>query len=51
MTSIDLLGYAASVTVLATFCMSTMIPLRLIAILSNVLYSLYSALGRRSIRS
>ena len=35
---IDLLGYAASCAVLATFLMRTMVPLRLIAILSNVLF-------------
>jgi CRP/FNR family cyclic AMP-dependent transcriptional regulator len=39
MTWIDFLGYAASTTVLATFCMSTMIPLRVTAILSNVLFA------------
>jgi CRP/FNR family transcriptional regulator, cyclic AMP receptor protein len=39
MTWIDLLGYAASATVLATFCMNTMIPLRITAILSNVLFA------------
>jgi CRP/FNR family cyclic AMP-dependent transcriptional regulator len=33
-----LLGYAASAAVLATFCMSTMIPLRVIALVSNVLF-------------
>jgi len=38
MTWIDLLGYAASASVLATFCMSTMVPLRIIAICSNVLF-------------
>ena len=36
---IDLLGYAASATVLATFCMNTMIPLRATAILSNILFA------------
>jgi CRP/FNR family cyclic AMP-dependent transcriptional regulator len=36
---IDLLGYAASATVLATFCMDTMIPLRVTAILSNILFA------------
>jgi len=34
----NLLGYAASCAVLATFLMRTMIPLRLVAILSNVLF-------------
>jgi CRP/FNR family transcriptional regulator, cyclic AMP receptor protein len=41
MTWIDFLGYAASATVLATFCMSTMIPLRVTAILSNLLFALF----------
>jgi CRP/FNR family cyclic AMP-dependent transcriptional regulator len=41
MTPVDFLGYAASATVLATFCMSTMIPLRVIAIISNILFSLF----------
>ena len=39
MTWIDMLGYAASATVLATFCMQTMMPLRLTAILSNILFA------------
>lgn len=38
---IDLLGYAASAAVLATFCMSTMIPLRVLALVSNVLFMAY----------
>lgn len=41
MSWITLLGYAASAAVLATFCMSTMIPLRVIALGSNVLFALY----------
>ena len=38
---VDLLGYAASAAVLATFCMSTMIPLRVMALASNVLFIAY----------
>ena len=38
---IELLGYAASASVLATFCMSTMVPLRIFAIGSNVLFASY----------
>jgi CRP/FNR family cyclic AMP-dependent transcriptional regulator len=38
---VDVLGYAASVAVLATFCMSTMIPLRILALASNVLFAAY----------
>lgn len=41
MTWIDYLGYAASAAVFATFCMSTMIPLRVLAIGSNVLFVAY----------
>ena len=37
----NLLGYAASAAVLATFCMSTMIPLRIMALASNVLFMAY----------
>jgi hypothetical protein len=37
----DCLGYAASCAVLATFLMRTMVPLRLIAILSNVLFLVF----------
>jgi CRP/FNR family transcriptional regulator, cyclic AMP receptor protein len=40
---IDFLGYGASLSVLATFCMNTMIPLRAIALGSNVLFCLYGA--------
>ncbi len=38
---VTLLGYAASAAVLATFCMSTMIPLRILALASNVLFMTY----------
>ena len=39
----DILGYAASGAVLATFCMRTMIPLRGVALASNVLFIAYGA--------
>lgn len=42
---VDILGYAASLAVLATFCMSTMIPLRMVALGSNVLFCLYGAVA------
>jgi hypothetical protein len=42
---IDVLGYAASASVLATFCMSTMVPLRIIAIGSNVLFIAFGAMA------
>lgn len=38
---VNLLGYAASSAVLATFLMRTMAPLRFVAILSNVLFLFY----------
>ena len=41
MWGVELLGYAASAAVLATFCMNTMIPLRILALVSNVLFVLY----------
>lgn len=37
----DMLGYAASCAVLASFLMRTMVPLRLAAILSNVLFAAF----------
>jgi hypothetical protein len=39
----DLLGYAASCMVLATFCMSSMLNLRLVAIGSNLLFILFGS--------
>ncbi len=41
MSRTDLLGYAASAMVLATFCMSSMLYLRLVAIGSNILFILF----------
>lgn len=45
MSWINLLGYAASALVFATFCMKTMVPLRLLAIGSNVLFCLFGYFG------
>jgi CRP/FNR family cyclic AMP-dependent transcriptional regulator len=42
---IDLLGYAASATVLATFCMNSMRYLRLVAIGSNILFILFGSMA------
>jgi CRP-like cAMP-binding protein len=39
--AVDVLGYAAAAAVLATFCMKTMIPLRIAALGSNVLFMAY----------
>lgn len=41
MSAVDVLGYAAAAAVLATFCMKTMIPLRITALGSNVLFMAY----------
>jgi CRP/FNR family cyclic AMP-dependent transcriptional regulator len=41
MSWVEILGYAASAAVLATFCMSTMVPLRVLALVSNVLFAVY----------
>jgi hypothetical protein len=43
--SIDLIGFAAAVLVLATFCMSSMNALRWMAIASNVAFIAYGYLG------
>lgn len=42
---INLAGYAASSMVLATFCMKTMRPLRILALASNVLFAVYAFCG------
>jgi hypothetical protein len=41
MSGIDVLGYLAALAVLAAFCMSSIVPLRITAIMSNVLFALY----------
>jgi hypothetical protein len=45
MSWIDFVGYLAALTVLATFCMDTIVPLRGLAIASNVLFILYGVAG------
>jgi hypothetical protein len=45
MSAIDLLGYSAGLAVLAAFCMSSIVPLRIVAILSNVLFASYGLLA------
>jgi len=45
MSWIDFVGYLAALAVLATFCMDTIIPLRGLAIASNVLFILYGIAG------
>jgi CRP/FNR family cyclic AMP-dependent transcriptional regulator len=38
---VQVVGYAASLTVFATFCMTTMLPLRVAALVSNILFAVY----------
>jgi hypothetical protein len=45
MSWIDIVGYAAALAVLASFCMSTIVSLRILAIVSNVLFGLYGLLA------
>ena len=45
MSWLDILGYAAAGTVLATFCMTTMMPLRILAVASNLLFGAYGFLA------
>ena len=42
---IDIVGYAAALAVLGSFCMSTIMPLRILAIVSNVLFGAYGVLA------
>jgi hypothetical protein len=42
---IDCLGFCAAVTVLASFCMTTIFTLRTFAIASNILFICYGLLG------
>jgi hypothetical protein len=43
--STDLVGYAASAAVLATFCMTSMLYLRLVALGSNLLFILFGSMA------
>ena len=45
MSWIDGVGYAAALAVLGSFCMSTIVSLRILAIISNVLFALYGVLA------
>jgi CRP/FNR family transcriptional regulator, cyclic AMP receptor protein len=45
MSWVEILGYAASAAVFATFCMRGMIPLRSVALASNVLFVAYGAVN------
>ena len=41
MRSLDLLGFSASLAVLASFCMTSIRSLRVLALASNILFVLY----------
>jgi hypothetical protein len=41
MSGIDFIGFSAAFSVLASFCMTTIVALRTLALLSNVLFILY----------
>lgn len=45
MSRVDIVGYAAALAVLGSFCMSTIVPLRVLAIVSNVLFVAYGILA------
>ena len=45
MNALELLGYLGGVLVFSTFYLKTMIPLRIVAIASNVVYIAYSAMA------
>jgi CRP/FNR family cyclic AMP-dependent transcriptional regulator len=46
MSWVDYVGFLAALTVLATFCMDTILPLRGLAIASNILFIVYGAAGQ-----
>ena len=43
MSWVDYVGFLAALTVLATFCMDTILPLRGLAIASNILFIVYGS--------
>ena len=45
MSWVDYLGFCASLAVFASFCMSTIVTLRIFALASNVLFCLYGLLA------
>ena len=45
MTWVDALGFCASFAVLASFCMTTIVPLRACALASNLLFCAYGVLA------
>jgi hypothetical protein len=45
MSGVETVGFCASLAVLASFCMTTVLPLRLFALTSNVLFIWYGLIG------
>jgi hypothetical protein len=45
MIMVETVGFCASLAVLASFCMTTILPLRLFALTSNVLFIWYGLIG------
>jgi len=45
MSAVEVVGYLASALVLVTFCMRDMVPLRCLAIASNLAFIAYGALA------
>jgi hypothetical protein len=45
MSWVDIVGYAAALAVLCSFSMGAIVPLRILAIMSNVLFALYGVLA------
>jgi hypothetical protein len=41
----DIVGFLAASAVLGSFCMSTIVPLRVLAVVSNVLFAFYGVLA------
>lgn len=46
MSAVEAIGYLASALVLATFCMRSMMVLRMVAIASNIAFLTYGYLGQ-----
>jgi hypothetical protein len=45
MSWVDCIGFCASFAVLASFCMTTIVPLRAFALASNILFGAYGLLA------
>ena len=45
MSWVDIVGYAAAFAVLGSFCMTTIVPLRILAVVSNLLFGAYGVMA------